>query len=68
MSRGFFLITIVSSLILLNLKFMTNKIVPKNLSSDTRKDFKKSRLDILTEENDSLLKTLKRPGGSYKTA
>tara|TARA_Y100000994_G_scaffold168677_1_gene138851 strand:- start:621 stop:764 length:144 start_codon:yes stop_codon:yes gene_type:complete len=47
---------------------MTNKIVPKNLSSDTRKAFKKSHLDILTKENDSLLKTLKRPGGSYKTA
>ena len=47
---------------------MTDKIILKNLSPDTRKDFKKSRLDILTEENDRLLKTLKRPGGSYRAA
>ena len=45
---------------------MTDKIIQKNLSSDTRKDFKKSSLDILTEENDRLLKSLKRPGGSYR--
>ena len=47
---------------------MTDKIIQKNLSSDNRKDFKKSNLDILTEENDRLLKSLKRPGGSYKAA
>ena len=40
---------------------MTNKIIPK-------KDFKKSNLDILTEENDRLLKSLKKPGGSYRAA
>ena len=40
---------------------MTDKTIQKNLSSDTN-------LDILTEENDRLLKSLKRPGGSYRVA
>ena len=47
---------------------MTDKVTHKNISSDTGKDFKKSSLDILTKENDSLLKSLKRPGGSYRVA
>ena len=47
---------------------MTDIIILKNLTSETRKDFKKSCLDILTEENDRLLKSLKRPGGSYRAA
>ena len=47
---------------------MTDKIIQKNLSSNIRKNFKKSNLDILTEENDRLFKSLKRPGGSYKAA
>ena len=47
---------------------MTDKIIQKNLSSDSHKDYKKSDLDILTEENDRLLKSLKRPGGSYRAA
>ena len=47
---------------------MTDKIIIKNLSSDTQKDFKKSNLEILTEENDLLLKSLKRPGGSYRAS
>ena len=47
---------------------MTDKINQKNLSSGNPKDFKKSNLDILTEENDRLLKSLKRPGGSYRAA
>ena len=47
---------------------MTNKIIQKNLSSNSYKDFKKSNLDILTEENDRLLKILKRPSGSYRAA
>ena len=45
---------------------MTYKIIHKNQSCDTRKNFNKSSLDILTEENDHLLKSLKRPGGSYR--
>ena len=47
---------------------MTYKIIQKNLSFLNKKDFKKSSLDILTEENDRLLKSLKRPGGSYRAA
>ena len=47
---------------------MTEKIVQKNLKSDSHKDFNKSNLDILTEENDHLLKNLKRPAGSYRAA
>ena len=47
---------------------MTDNTIQKNLSSDTDKNFKKSSLDILTEENDRLLKNLKRPGGSYRAA
>ena len=47
---------------------MTDKIIQKNLISDARKVFKKSSLDILTEENDRLLKSLKRPSGSYRAA
>ena len=47
---------------------MTDQIIQKNLTSQTNKDFKKSNLDILTEENDRLLKSLKRPGGSYRAA
>ena len=46
---------------------MTGKLIQRNLLSDTNKVFKKSDLDILTEENDRLLKNLKRPGGSYRT-
>ena len=47
---------------------MTDKTITNNLSSDTRKAFNKSSLNILTEENDHLLKSLKRPSGSYKAA
>ena len=47
---------------------MTDKIILKNLSSYTVKDFNKSSLDILTEENDRLHKSLKRPAGTYKVA
>ena len=45
---------------------MTNKTIQKNLSNDNYRDVKKSNLDILTEENDRLLKSLKKPGGSYR--
>ena len=47
---------------------MTEIIIQKDLSLDNKKDFKKSNLDILTEENDRLLKSLKRPSGSYRAA
>ena len=47
---------------------MAKNIIQKNLKSESNKDFKKSNLDILTEENDRLLKSLKKPGGSYRAA
>tara|TARA_B100000989_G_scaffold225087_1_gene172399 strand:+ start:107 stop:247 length:141 start_codon:yes stop_codon:yes gene_type:complete len=46
---------------------MIEKII-KNQSSEMQKKFKKSNLDILTEENDRLLISLKRPSGSYRAA
>ena len=46
---------------------MIEKIIKKQLS-DMQIDLKKSNLDILTEENDRLLKSLKRPSGSYRAA
>ena len=70
MSRISFLRTIVSSLFLQIFKvLMTQKnIIQKNLLPEIHKDFKKSHLDILTEENDQLLKSLKRPSGSHRVA
>ena len=46
---------------------MIEKIIKKQ-SSEMQKDLKKSNLDILTEENDRLLKSLKRPSGSHRAA
>ena len=45
---------------------MFEKIIQNNFKSEFQEDFKKSNLDILTEENDRLLKSLKRPCGSYR--
>ena len=67
MSRGIFLGTIVSKGFSQNSILMIEKIIKKQ-SSEMQKDFKKSNLDILTEENDRLLKSLKRPSGSYRAA
>ena len=47
---------------------MVEKKIQKDLKSETKKVFKKSNLDFLTDENDHLLKSLKRPGGSYRAA
>ena len=47
---------------------MDDKKMHKKSSFGIRKDFQKSKLDILTEENDRLLKSLKKPGGSYRAA
>ena len=47
---------------------MTEIKIQKNSKSESKKDLNKSNLDILTEENDHLLKSLKRPSGSYKAA
>ncbi len=46
---------------------MIKKIIGKQ-SSEMQKDFKKLNLDILNEEKNHLLKSLKRPSGSYRAA
>ena len=70
MSRGFFIESIILNInFLIELNFMTEKLIQKNfLKAESQKDFKKSNLVILTDENDRLLKSLKRPGGSYRAA
>ena len=45
---------------------MDNKTIQRKISFDIRKDIKKSSLSFLTEENDLLLKSLKKPGGSFR--
>ena len=67
MSRRIFLGTIWSNSVNRFSNLMIEKIIKKQ-SSEMQKDFKKSNLDILTEENDRLLKSLKRPSGSYRAA
>ena len=47
---------------------MVEKIFQKNLKSEFRENFKKANLEILTEENDLLLKSLKRAGGSCRAS
>ena len=47
---------------------MNDQIKKKSLTSRNYKDLKKSNLDIFTEENDHLLKNLKRPGGSFRVS
>ena len=68
MSRGIFLGTIRSRSVFINLQILMIEKIIKKQSSEMQKDFKKSNLDILTEENDRLLKSLKRPSGSYRAA
>tara|TARA_B100001093_G_scaffold46_1_gene41 strand:+ start:110 stop:250 length:141 start_codon:yes stop_codon:yes gene_type:complete len=46
---------------------MIEKIIKKQ-SSEMPTDFKKSNLEILTEEYDRLLNSLKRPSGSCRAA
>ena len=47
---------------------MYKNFFQKNLTSKNHKDLKKSNLKILTEENDLLLKKLRKPGGSQRAA
>ncbi len=46
---------------------MVYKVNKENSLSEIQKNFKKSNLVILTDENDRLLKSLKKPNGSYKS-
>ena len=38
------------------------------MTSEIKKEFKQSKLDILNDEKDFLVKSLKKPGGSQKAA
>ena len=46
----------------IDFKFMYPNNLKKNLTSEIREQLKKSRLGILTNENDFLVKNLKKPG------
>ena len=41
---------------------MNLKETKKNLTSEIKKEFKKSKLEVLTNENDFLVKNLKKAG------
>ena len=40
--------------------------VKKNLTTEIKEEFKKSKLDVLTNENDFLVKNLKKAGWSTR--
>ena len=60
----FFLGIIMILLSLDNFKsnFMNLKETKKNLTSEIKKELKKSNLEVLTNENDFLVKNLKKAG------
>ena len=47
---------------------MKNEDIKKNYTSKFQKESKRSKLNRLTDENDLLIKNLKKPGGLYKAA
>ena len=54
--------------ILLGLNFMNpNETKNKNLNPEIKKVLKKSKLEVLTNENDFLVKNLKKAGWSITT-
>ena len=46
---------------------MIDKVSKNRSLSEIQKEIKKTKLNILTDENDRLLKSLKKPSGSYKS-
>ena len=50
------------SLINLSSNFMNLKVIKKNLTPEIKKELKKSKLKVLTNENDFLVKNLKKAG------
>ena len=60
----FFGITMISIVILINLRtnFMNLNETKKNLNPQIRKELEKSKLKVLTNENDFLVKNLKKAG------
>ena len=67
MSRDFFLSTILLIFNFYKFYLMIDKISKNRSLSEIQKEIKKTNLDILTDENDRLLKSLKKPSGSYKS-
>ncbi len=45
---------------------MNLKEIKKDLNSEIKKELKKSKLDVLTNENDFLVKSLKKAGWSTR--
>ena len=43
-------------------KFMNTNKIKKNLTSEIKEKLKKSKFDLLTNENDFLVKSLKKAG------
>ena len=53
----------IGDVIFLNcFKFMNSNKIKKNLTIEIKEEFKKSKLDVLTNENDYLVKNLKKAG------
>ena len=46
----------------MNFTFMYSNKTKKYLSAELKEEFKKSKLDVLTNENDFLVKNLKKAG------
>ena len=60
----FFGIIMIStvSLLILSSNFMNLNQTKKNLTPEIKKELKKSKLEVLTNENDFLVKNLKKAG------
>ena len=56
------IIKLLMSSINFNVNFMNLKETKKNLTSEIKKELKKSKLEVLTNENDFLVKNLKKAG------
>ena len=56
------IIMILMSLVMFKSIFMNIKETKKNLTSEIKKELKKSKLEVLTNENDFLVKNLKKAG------
>ena len=52
----------------MNLNLMSKDNIQKNLVSEIQKESVKAKLNRLTEENDRLVKSLKKPSGSLRAA
>ena len=59
----FFWITMISNVLKISRSnFMNLNETKKNLIPEIKKEFKKSKLEVLTNENDFLVKNLKKAG------